>query len=136
MLEIHLNPGDSAPVYRQIIRQVRCLLASGRLQPGDEMPSVRVLARELLVNPNTVARAYRDLEAMGVLVSRQGSGSCVSAADTPGAESPIAHRQKLMRLAAPADVLLGESRKLGVPLDEVQEFLIERDAALDAEKTA
>ena len=100
------------------------------------MPSVRVLARELLVNPNTVARAYRDLEAMGVLVSRQGSGTCVSAS-----ESPVAHRQKLMRLAEPADALLGESRKLGVPLEEVQEFLIERNAALrrvraDAEKTA
>lgn len=127
-MEIHLSPGDSTPIYRQIIRQVKNLLGSGRLQPGDEMPSVRVLARELLVNPNTVARAYRDLEAMGVLVSRQGSGTCVSAA-----EPPPAYRDKLMRLAGHADELLGEARKLGLSLDEVQEFVAERDAALDAE---
>lgn len=129
MLEIHLNPGDSAPIYVQIIRQVKCLVASGRVRPGEEMPSVRVLARDLLVNPNTVARAYRDLEAMGLLVSRQGSGTCVAAA-----QSPVAHRQRLMGLAKPADALLAESRELGVPLEEVQEFLIERDAALDADR--
>lgn len=132
-MEIHLDSGDSAPVYVQIVRQVKRLLASDRLQAGDELPSVRALARELLVNPNTVARAYRSLEGMGVVESRQGSGTFIS-----GAGEAPARRRELMQLAPPADALLRQSRQLGVPLDEVREFLIERDAVLDigSEETA
>lgn len=127
-MEIHLDARDSAPVYVQIVRQVKRLLASGRLAAGDEMPSVRVLARQLLVNPNTVARAYRELEVLGVLESRQGSGTYVS-----GEGGRPGRRRKVMCLAAPADALLREARGLGVPLEEVREFLIERDAVLDAD---
>ena len=67
-MQLHITPGDGAPIYRQIIDQVKNLVAAGRLTPGDEMPPIRGLAQQLLINPNTVARAYRELEAQGVLV--------------------------------------------------------------------
>ncbi len=132
-MEFHLSPGDGMPVYKQIISQVKYMLGANRLEPGDEMPSVRALARQLLVNPNTVARAYRDLESMGLLVSRQGSGTYVT--DTG---SPLARREKLRILGERADALLVEARQLGFGLDEIKELLDKRDAAMGtkAKKTA
>ena len=64
-MQIHLSPNDGVPTYRQIVNQVKLLVASGRLAPGDELPAIRVLAEQLLINPNTVARAYRELEIAG-----------------------------------------------------------------------
>ena len=132
-MQIHLSPGDGMPVYKQIISQVKYMLGAGRLQAGDEMPSVRALARQLLVNPNTIARAYRDLESMGLLISRQGAGTYVT--DTG---SPLARREKLRILGERADALLAEARQLGFGLDEVRELLDRRDAAMGtkAKKTA
>jgi len=127
-MQIHLSPGDGAPIYRQIIRQVKYMVGVGRLQPGDELPSVRALARQLLVNPNTVARAYRDLEAMGLVISQQGSGTYVT-----DAGSPLARREKLRILRERADALLVEARQLGFGLDEVKALLDKRDAAMETE---
>ena len=70
-MRIHLTPNDGVPIYLQIIHQVKYLVASGRLSAGDELPPIRTLAEQLLVNPNTVARAYRELEAAGVVVTRR-----------------------------------------------------------------
>ena len=61
-MQIHISPHDGVPIYRQIVNQVKYLVAAGRLKRGDEMPPIRRLAEDLLINPNTVARAYRDLE--------------------------------------------------------------------------
>ncbi len=132
-MQIHLSPGDGMPVYKQIISQVKYMLGAGRLRPGDEMPSVRALARQLLVNPNTVARAYRDLESMGLLISRQGVGTYVT--DTG---SPLARREKLRILGERADALLAEARQLGFGLDEIKDLLDRRDAAMGtkAKRTA
>ena len=127
-MQIHLSPGDGAPIYKQIISQVKYMVGAGRLQPGDELPSVRALARQLLVNPNTVARAYRDLETMGLVVSLQGSGTYVT-----DNGSPLARREKLRILRERADALLVEARQLGFGLDEVKTLLDKRDAAMDAE---
>ncbi len=124
-MQIHLSPGDGLPIYKQIISQVKYLLGAGRLAQGDELPSVRALARQLLVNPNTVARAYRDLEAMGVLVSKQGAGTYV--AETG---SPLARREKLRILGERADALLAEARQLGFGLEEVTELLAKRNSAM------
>ena len=97
------------------------------------MPSVRALARQLLINPNTVSRAYRELETMGLLVSRQGSGTYVT--DTG---SPLARREKWRILRERADALLAEARQLGFTLDEVKTLLDKRDAGMVAheKKTA
>ena len=62
---IHISPNDGVPIYLQIVNQVKYLLASGRLAAGEELPPIRVLAERLVVNPNTVARAYRELETAG-----------------------------------------------------------------------
>ena len=75
---IHLDYRDARPIYSQIIDRFREQIAAGILQPGEKMPSVRDLAAELAINPNTIQRAYRQLEAEGWIVSMQGKGSFVS----------------------------------------------------------
>ena len=78
MLDLHIASGDGTPIYLQIANQVRYLVASGRLAPGEELPPIRVLAQQLLINPNTVARAYRELEVEGVVNKRRTAGTFVS----------------------------------------------------------
>ena len=74
-LEFHLDMHSGVPVYRQIIDQVRGGLAAGRLSPGVQLPTVRQLAVDLAINPNTVLRAYRELELGGLLETQQGTGT-------------------------------------------------------------
>jgi GntR family transcriptional regulator len=76
---LSIDPKSSVPLYAQIKEQMRLAVSSGGLQPGDQLPTVRELATRLRLNPNTVARAYRELQADGLLTSRQGSGTFVSA---------------------------------------------------------
>jgi len=75
---IHLTRKRGHPVYLQIKEQLERRIASGALTPGASLPSVRVLAQQLSINPNTVVRAYRELEALGLVVSRHGEGTFVS----------------------------------------------------------
>lgn len=71
---IHINTGSTIPIYRQITEQVRQGVATGKLQVGDALPSVRALAEQLVVNPNTVARVYTDLAREGLIETRPGKG--------------------------------------------------------------
>ena len=75
---INIDPSSGLPIYLQIAQQIKTSVAMGRLQPEEPLPSVRQLAVELAVNPNTVARAYLDLEIEGVIYKRQGAGTFVS----------------------------------------------------------
>lgn len=75
---INIDPSSGLPIYLQIAQQIKTAVAMGRLHPEDPLPSVRQLAVELAVNPNTVARAYLDLEIEGVIYKRQGAGTFVS----------------------------------------------------------
>ena len=75
---INIDPSSGLPIYIQIAQQIKTAVAMGRLQPEEPLPSVRQLAVELAVNPNTVARAYLDLEIEGVIYKRQGAGTFVS----------------------------------------------------------
>jgi GntR family transcriptional regulator len=77
---LSINPSDGLAIYEQIVRQVKFAVAHETLKPGDLVPSVRELARELAINPNTVARAYRELQAEGVLDALRGTGLAVTAA--------------------------------------------------------
>ncbi|MFV2068078.1 MAG: GntR family transcriptional regulator, partial [Pirellulales bacterium] len=77
-MQIRISPDDGAPIYLQIVNQIKYLVAAGRYAPGDRLPPVRRLAEQLLVNPNTVARAYRELETAGLISMRQGSGAFIS----------------------------------------------------------
>jgi len=124
-MRLHISPGEGPPIYRQIVNQVRYLVASGRLKAGDALPPIRTLAQELLINPNTVARAYRELETMGVLSLRQGSGSVVA-----GNRSPLASGEKLRILTERVDGLLAESVQLGYDIEELVALVRRRDAAL------
>ena len=75
---ITVDPSNDVPIFRQIVQQIKTAVAMGRLQAEEPLPSVRQLAVELAVNPNTVARAYLDLEIEGVIYKRQGAGTFVS----------------------------------------------------------
>ncbi len=126
-MQIRISPHDGVPIYQQIVNQVKYLVASKRLVADDEVPAIRRLAQQLLVNPNTVARAYRELEAAGVLVSKQGSGTRVSGNGSPYSEEEIDRI-----LTERADALLVEAEQLGVGLDDVVRLLKLRKRAFDA----
>jgi GntR family transcriptional regulator len=78
-VEIRIDTSDGTPIYVQIVDQIKRSVAVGRLKPEDPLPSVRQLALDLTINPNTVARAYLELEHEGVIYKRQGQGTYVSA---------------------------------------------------------
>src|SRR5437660_11059923 len=124
-MHIHISPSDGVPSYLQIVNQVKYLVASGRLAPGEELPPIRTLAEQLVVNPNTVARAYRELEVAGIVTKRRTAGTYVSEAG-----SPLARRERLKILTERIDALLAEARQLNIPLDEVIQILRQRDEKL------
>ncbi|MFP6583566.1 MAG: GntR family transcriptional regulator [Candidatus Hydrogenedentota bacterium] len=126
-MNIRVSPKDGVPIYRQIMRQVKYLVASGRLEPGEELLPIRQLAKVLLINPNTVARAYRDLETEGIVVSKQGSGTIVN----PNGSSPLAHDEKLRILTESADRLVSEASNLDIESDTLLEIIRHRFDALE-----
>lgn len=95
---VSIDPKDATPIYAQLERSFRAAIASGRLSPGDQLPTVRQLAVQLSVNANTVARVYAALERSGVLETRRGVGSFVrmSALD---ARPPDEHARRLRAFA-------------------------------------
>jgi GntR family transcriptional regulator len=124
-MQIHITTSDGVPPYLQIVNQVKYLVASGRLAAGEELPPIRALAERLRINPNTVARAYRELETAGVVVKRSTTGTYIS-----DAGSPLARREKLRIVTERIDALLAEARQLGFELAEVENVLRQRDAVL------
>ena len=90
---IRLNPASGTPLYFQLFEHLKHSIETGAVKPGEQLPSVRKMAEELLINPNTVVRAYRDLESEGIVELRHGSGVFV-------AES-VSARTELMRKAGP-----------------------------------
>lgn len=121
-MQIHIAPDDGVPIYLQIVNQVKYLVASGRLEPGEEMPPIRVLADRLIVNPNTVARAYRELETAGIVEKRRTAGTFVS---TNG--SPLARSEQVKILTQRVDTLLAEARQLDFSVDEVVDLIKQRN---------
>src|ERR1051326_5366609 len=97
-MQIQVSPSDGVPIYQQIVSQVRYLIAAGGLHPGEELPPIRVLAEQLTVNPNTVARAYLELEHGGLVTKRHGAGTYVSET-----RNPLPQREKTKILARRAD---------------------------------
>src|SRR5437588_7178489 len=126
-MQIHLDSGDGVPIYLQIVNQVKYLVAAGRLRPGEELPPIRALAERLVINPNTVARAYRELERAGVVTKRSTTGTFVSAS-TAGPS----RQQCLAALAGRVDVLLAEAAQMGVDLDELCELVRPRHRPMRA----
>lgn len=126
-MQIHISVSDGVPIYLQIVNQVKYLVASGRLKPDEELPPIRVLAEQLLINPNTVARAYRELETAGVVTKRRTAGTYVS-----DAGSPLARRERLKILNERIDALLVEARQMNVVMDELIRLIRLRDEAMQS----
>ena len=124
--QLRISSSDAIPIYTQIVRQLKHLISTGRLVAGDELPGIRVLAAGLLVNPNTVARAYMELENEGLLIKRPGTGTYVS-----DQGSPLAHKERLKILNEKIESLVVEARQLEFDADSVQSLLWEKFRALE-----
>ena len=118
MIEFRVATGASAPIYRQIADQIRRGVASGALQPGEQLPSVRVLAEQLVVNPNTVARSYADLTREGVLDAQAGKGLFVAPRRVV-----FSKPERARRLEAALETFVHEVLLLGFERKEILERL-------------
>ena len=110
-----IDQRDATPIYAQLERGLRAAVATGRLRPGDQLPTVRQLAVDLRVNANTVARVYAELERSGVIETKRGVGSFISAAPAQ-AHPPREHDR---RLRAFATRVLADAAAAGFTIDEL-----------------
>lgn len=117
-MEFKIDAKSGVPFYRQIIEQVKYGIARGNLNTGDQLPTVRQLAVDLSVNPNTVVRAYRELEIEGMLETHQGSGTYV------GERKPAIDRLESQRLLDQiVTEMLARASSYGFTLDDILEGL-------------
>jgi GntR family transcriptional regulator len=129
-----IDYSSGVPVYLQLVQQVKAALTAGTLRDGDQLPSVRALAEELRVNRNTVAKAWKELEAEGILENRQGAGCFVTASVTP-----LRRAVRTERLAGAIDQVVVQAHHLQVSDDtlralldqRLQHFKRQREAASD-----
>ncbi len=119
MAVVAIDSRDSTPIYAQLDRGLRAAIASGRLNPGDQLPTVRQLAVDLQVNANTVARVYTDLERAGILETRRGVGSFIRATAVQ-ARPPDEHQR---RLRAFVTRVLADASAAGFTPDELVEHI-------------
>ena len=121
---LHIDPAGDLPLYEQIVRQVKFAIAAGALTPGDMVSSVRELAKELAINPNTVIRAYRQLQDEAILQSRRGTGLIV------GPEAPdLCRAQRLDMIRARLGQVLVEARQSGLHDGQITRLIREELAA-------
>jgi GntR family transcriptional regulator len=119
----HVEYDSGVPVYRQIINQASAAVAAGTFKPGQQLPTIRALSDRLKVNPNTVAKAYRELELKGIIVSERGSGSFINSqppTPTPGL------RYKKARLKDLYQRLLADAAGSGLTEGELLSFIQQR----------
>ena len=130
-MDITINMTDGVAIYRQIVNQVKYLVASGLLQPGEELPPIRTLALQLKVTPNTIVKAYGELEISGVIHKRQGSGTFVS-----DQRPQLGLRERRRIIEQRVDALLAEAHQLNFTAEDVLRTVRERKAAMDSGTTA
>jgi GntR family transcriptional regulator len=118
VLKLDLRSG--VPVYRQIMDQVLGGISTGALKPGDQLPTVRQLAVDLAINPNTVVRAYRELEIREVLATQQGTGTFIT--DKKPEKNDIEHQRRVAQLAGE---LLARAGADGITLQELLDYFDE-----------
>ena len=121
-MQIHISTKDGVPIFQQIVTQIKHMVASGRLTPGEIVPPIRVLAEQLLINPNTVARAYKELEAEGIFVSRQGSGTRVAEKG-----SHLDYSERLQVISKLIEGLLVEANQLDFKIEELIEIIRQKN---------
>jgi len=120
-MEFRIETASRTPIYRQLVAQIREAVARGRLKPEERLPSVRDLSRQLVINPNTVARVYTELEREGILNTRPGLGVFVAQPKTD-----LTKRARKDRLTAVLDGFLTEAVHLGFGAEEVLAMVSER----------
>jgi GntR family transcriptional regulator len=125
-VDITINLTDGVPIYRQIVNQVKYLVASGLLQPGEELPPIRTLALQLKVTPNTIVKAYDELEMSGVVHKRRGSGTFVSER-----RPQLALRERRRVIEQRIDALLAEAHQLNFTTDDILRMVRERKASME-----
>jgi DNA-binding transcriptional regulator YhcF (GntR family) len=118
--QFQLDLQSGVPVYRQIIDQVLGGISAGNLKPGDQLPTVRQLAVDLSINPNTVVRAYRELEIREILSTQQGTGTFITEKTVKTNE--IEHQRQLAQLA---NDFLARAGAAGITLQELLDYLSE-----------
>jgi len=118
-VNLHINPNDSVPIYKQIINQVKYLISSRQLVPGDELLPLRALSEQLIVNVNTVARAYRELERDGFVTCQRGAGTTVNEFG-----SPLSDAEQMKVLRGRAQALVTEAQQMKMNLDDVVKLVI------------
>jgi GntR family transcriptional regulator len=126
-MDITINLADGVPIYRQIVNQVKYLVASGLLLPGEELPPIRTLALQLKVTPNTIVKAYGELEVSGVVHSRRGAGTYVSEG-----RQHMARRERQRIIEQRIDALLAEAHQLNFTADDILRMVQERRAAMES----
>ena len=126
-MDIIITLTDGVPIYRQIVNQVKYLVASGLLLPGEELPPIRTLALQLKVTPNTIVKAYGELEVSGVIHKRRGSGTFVSEARP----QQVALRERRRVIEQRIDALLAEAHQLNFTATEILRMVRERKEAMD-----
>jgi GntR family transcriptional regulator len=120
-IRFQLDMKSGVPFYRQIIDQVKSAIASGRLEPGQRLPTVRQLAVDLSINPNTVGRAYTELELTGLVETRMGSGTFVGHHTVD--QDEVERRRMLDQIC---QELLSRANSYGFTLEEIMENLEQR----------
>jgi GntR family transcriptional regulator len=127
MWSLHITPGSSAPIYQQIVSQVRHAIVAGSVTPGDILPSVRALAEQLLINPNTVAKAYGDLSKDGLIEPLPGRGLAVA---PRRAGMGLTRGERLRRIDSVVTQLMHDAIALELSPDDVHEVLERKWKAL------
>jgi len=120
-MKFYIDPASGVPFYRQIIDQIKYAIARGGLRPGDQLPTVRQLAVDLAINPNTVSKAYSQLEILGILQTQQGSGTFISPQKVEVSE--LERQEKLDTLCRE---FISSAASYGFTLNELIEALHDR----------
>lgn len=128
-MQIHITTHDKVPIYLQVVNQIKYQVAAGRLTAGEELPPIRVLAEKLIVNPNTIARAYRELELAGIVEKRRTAGTYIT-----DQGSPLARRERMKILSERIDQLLAEARQMDVDLEDLIKLMHQRSASLNTSR--
>ena len=117
----HVRPESGEPIYRQLVRQITHAITTGALKAGDRLPTMRQLASELVINPNTVARAYRELEQAGLIEGGPRKGTFVKYAPPK-----LLMQERRQRLRPYIDAVIAEARVLGFSAEDLRAMLDER----------